>query len=499
MARMRLTPPAAALMQSFRGVGYDAKTAIADLVDNSISAGSTAVWIQFRWAGEESTISILDDGVGMSEEELNRAMTLGSRNPLEKRESTDLGRFGLGLKTASFSQCSRLVVASRRDGCPISVRVWDLETVLKTDDWLVDDELAPDEEALVAPLAEVASGTMVLWRRLDKLVGEVLVDDEKGRLDFQRTAREVEAHIAMVFHRYLEGNRPRLRMFVNGNSDEFRIRPWDPFCTAHSATQQMPEVRRGSVDGVVLLQGFVLPHKDRFPADDYDVAGGPSGWTSQQGFYVYRNQRLLVSGSWLGLGQPKRWTRDEQHKLARIRVDVPNSLDSSWSIDIKKSAAKPPLDLREWLTRHAERVRLDAREVFVHRGARISSAAQAEFCHAWLSDVTGAPRYRVNRDHPLISALSEEAGLQKPVVERALRLLETTVPVHRIWLDVAEKPEVPPGAREQLDKDEMAKLAKDLMTRMMSTQKISLESALYRLRHTEPFDQFPEILASLEK
>lgn len=300
------------------------------------------------------------------------------------RESTDLGRFGLGLKTASFSQCSRLVVASRRQGCPVSVRVWDLATVLKTDDWIVDDELAPEEEALVAPLADVASGTIVLWRRLDRLVGEAQVDDEKSRLDFQRTAREVEGHVAMVFHRYLEGSRPRLRIFVNGNSDEFRIRPWDPFCTTHSATQQMPEVRRGSADGFIQLQGFVLPHKDRFEADDYVAAGGPAGWTSQQGFYVYRNQRLLVSGSWLGLGQPKRWARDEQHKLARIRLDVPNSLDSSWSIDIKKSTAKPPLDLREWLTRHAERVRFDAREVFVHRGARITSATQARSMHGCL-------------------------------------------------------------------------------------------------------------------
>jgi hypothetical protein len=499
VARTRLTPPAAALMQSFRGVGYDARTALADLIDNSISARASNIWLRFDWAGRESTVALLDDGHGMGAEELERAMTLGSRSPLDHRDASDLGRFGLGLKTASLSQCSRLVVASRRQGAPISVRVWDLETVLATDDWLVDDELTSDEEAMVQSLEERDSGTLVLWRRLDRLVGDVSSDDPKARLDFQRTAREVEAHLAMVFHRFLDGIRPRLRMFVNGTDDEFRVRPWDPFCTAHPATQQMPEVRRSSVAGAVVMQGFVLPHKDRFETDGHDLAAGPAGWTSQQGFYVYRNERLLVSGAWLGLGQPRRWMRDEQHKLARIRLDLPNTFDASWSIDIKKSTAKPPLELRDWLTRNAERVRFEAREVFVHRGNRIPAAARAEFSPAWLSESVGSPRYRVNREHPLVSALFDATGGQRAAVERALRLLETTIPVHRIWLDVAEKPEAPAATRQQLESEEVAKLAEDLLGRLITGQKLTRSGALHRLRHTEPFDQYPEILAALDK
>lgn len=499
MARTRLTPPAAALMQSFRGVGYDAKTAIADLIDNSISARGSTVWLRFDWAGPDSTVALLDDGEGMSVEELDRAMTMGSRSPLEQRDTSDLGRFGLGLKTASLSQCSRLVVASRRQGAPIAVRIWDLETVVSTNDWFVDDELTPDEDLMLVPLQDLSSGTLILWRRLDRLVGNVSIDDPKARLDFQRTAREVEAHLAMVFHRFLDGMRPRLRMYVNGTDDEFRVRAWDPFCTVHPATQQLPEVRRGNAAGTVVLQGFVLPHKDRFETDGHDAAAGPSGWTSQQGFYVYRNERLLLPGSWLGLGHPKRWMRDEQHKLARIRLDLPNTFDACWSIDIKKSTAKPPLELRDWLTRNAERVRSEAREVFVHRGNRIPTSARAEFSPAWLSESVGSPRYKVNRDHPLVAAAFETAGVKRAAVESVLRLLETTIPVHRIWLDVAEKPEAPAATREQLQTEEIAKLAEDLLNRLMNGQKLTRSGALHRLRHTEPFDQYPEILGALEK
>jgi hypothetical protein len=116
------------MVESLRGFGYSTATAIADIVDNSISAGARNVWITFTYGGSASIISILDDGHGMSAEELLRAMTLGGISPLLQRSATDLGRFGLGLKTASFSQCRCLTVASRRSGhVSTSTRRWDLD------------------------------------------------------------------------------------------------------------------------------------------------------------------------------------------------------------------------------------------------------------------------------------------------------------------------------------------------------------------------------------
>lgn len=498
MSQKRLVPPASALMQSVRGVGYDARTALADVVDNSVSAGATTVWVRFVWRGSQSFVTVLDDGCGMNSSTIDAAMTLGSKSPTETRASHDLGRFGLGLKTASLSQCSRLAISSRARSDRQESRVWDLKVVAETNDWIVSEELSDIEQEAAEALALLESGTIVIWSCLDRMVGFAPEDDERARLDFQRIAQAVEQHLAMVFHRYLDGIRPKLRLFMQGTSDEFRIKPWDPFCTSHAATQQLPEVRRGGLSGSVVVQGFVLPHKDRFDDATFDLVGGPTGWAGQQGFYVYRNERMVVSGSWLGLGSPRKWNKDEQHKLARLRLDLPNSADMLWSVDIKKSSALPPLDLRDWLTRYAFRIRDAAREVFVHRGVRAPAAAQAAFASAWISD-SDKSRYRVNRLHPVVAAILEAPGAQKTAIEHALRLLETTIPVQRIWLDVSERPEASSSARDQLDHAVVAQLAKDMIARLMAGKKLTQPEALSRLRLIEPFDQFPELIASLEK
>ena len=484
-------------MQSVRGVGYDTPTAVADLIDNSIAAGAERVWLTFNWVGEETTVTVLDDGKGMHEAELDQAMKLGSTNPLVERQATDLGRFGLGMKTASLSQCRRVIVASKPNGGSINVRVWDLDVVEETNDWFVEDEVTSAERLLLEPLKKLASGTAVIWCNIDRIVNRGL-DEEKARLSFQRAASTVESHVSMTFHRYLEGSRPSLRLFINGETEEFRIRSWDPFCSWHEATQQLPEARRGTKDGMVVMQGFVLPHKDRFDSDEYEKAGGPAGWVSQQGFYVYRNRRLLLPGSWLGLGEPRRWPKDEQHKLARVRIDLENTADYAWSTDITKSKTQPPLELREWLTRLAIPVRKEAKEVFVHRGARQLTKGKTEFSPVWFATTGGGPQYRINREHPFVADMLSAERDKKDGVKRLLSLIESTVPVHRIWLDVADRPETPTPTREQLPADEVLRIARDLLHRLVKGQGLGKEAALHRLRHTEPFDQFPELLAALE-
>ncbi len=483
-------------MQSIRGVGYHPRTAIADLVDNSIAAGASTVSVAFEWAGADSYIAVVDDGRGMDSDGIDLAMTLGSRTPTAVRPSTDLGRFGLGLKTASLSQCTRLVVATRRSEKTIA-RIWDLEVVDKTNDWIVLDEPDSSERELIAALDSQPTGTMVIWRKLDRLLGSPLRADDESRLRFQYLAIEVEMHLAMTFQRFLEGNRPQLKIFINGNSEEFRIRAWDPFCTDNPATQAMPPARRTTDSGVVELRGFVLPHKDRLGAAGFEAAAGPGGWISQQGIYVYRANRLLVAGSWLGLGQPKRWARDEQHKLARISLDIPNSADSAWSIDIKKSSARPPSDLRSWLARQVAAVRTEAREVFVHRGNRAAAATKASFVPLWLQSSAGGTAYRINREHPLVKTQLDHAGKNRGLAD-LLRLVETTVPVHRIWLDVAESPESPPPLRQNVPDSLILDAARELVLRMAKAESLSIAQALARVKLIEPFDQYAAILDATE-
>lgn len=207
MAGRSAPPRAAALVESLRGLGYSTSTAIADIVDNSIAAGAGTVEIRFHWAGEASWISILDNGGGMSAEGLDSAMRLGDRNPLDERKPGDLGRFGLGLKTASFSQARSLTVASRRAGAAIGCLRWDLDALAaSTDDgWYLLEGPQEGSENLLAPLDPCSSGTLVLLEKLDRLVTPGFGSD-----DFLEVIERLEQHLAMTFHRYLEGPRPRL-------------------------------------------------------------------------------------------------------------------------------------------------------------------------------------------------------------------------------------------------------------------------------------------------
>jgi len=165
-------PHAGAMIESLRAFGYDLRTAIADLIDNSIFAGAKNVWIYFHWNGADSYISITDDGYGMSETELYEAMRPGSKSPLEDREPSDLGRFGLGMKTASFSQCRRLTVASRKNKQNPAIRRWDLDHVTKVDRWELLKYAAPGSEQRIEYPDGLKNGTIVLWENLDRVVGD---------------------------------------------------------------------------------------------------------------------------------------------------------------------------------------------------------------------------------------------------------------------------------------------------------------------------------------
>jgi len=341
--KSRHVPPRAnVLIEALRGLGYSTATALADIVDNSIAAGASNVDISFTWNGPQSTVTILDNGSGMTGNALQDAMRLGNRSPLDERAPGDLGRFGLGLKTASFSQCRRLTVASRKDGTTNCLR-WDLDILMSAEDdgWYLFEGPAKGSEEQILPLQAEESGTLVLWENVDRIVTPGF--QQQDLLDLIDV---VARHISMVFHRYLDGPQSKLKISINGVA----LNPWDPFLITNSATWSSPIAHLRAEGGTVEVRCHVLPHKDRLDARTYEAAAGPNGFTAQQGFYVYRNERLLVAGSWLGLGQGRSWTKEEAHRLARIRLDIPNTADAAWKIDIRKSIARPPVSVRDGLT-----------------------------------------------------------------------------------------------------------------------------------------------------
>ena len=488
-----LVPPnAGALVESLRGIGYSAATALADLIDNSISAGARNVWLSFNFNGSDSCITVLDDGRGMCEVELRRAMTLGGVGPGTERSNNDLGRFGLGLKTASFSQCRCLTVGSKREGA-VYCRRWDLDYIARPDvrDWRLLSFPRTGAEGLLKLLDPLEHGTVVIWQGLDRIVGDALQTDTSAETAFYDLAARIEQHLAMVFHRYLEGQTASFRIFVGGN----RVSPWDPFLRSHLATNSTPTESIYRPNGVVELQGFVLPHKDQM-GPDYEAAGGTNGWTAQQGFYVYRSRRLLVAGGWLGLGSPRRWTMEEPFKLARLRLEFTNLADYEWDIDVKKSVARPPRWLRSRLTGLATKVRENARKVFAHRGAYGKREAVPDLVAAWTSrQIAGSTSYRINREHPAIQRAFEETSAEN--VEQALRIIEETVPVQRIWLDTVENGEAPREAFAGTPDPQVETLARNMLRHLMEKVGLDQDSAIARLRSTDPFQNFPLVIDRL--
>jgi hypothetical protein len=481
-------PRASVMIESLRAFGYSAQTAIADLIDNSISAGARNVWLSFFWDGVNSYVSIRDDGHGMTEAHLIRAMRPGSQSPLDEREANDLGRFGLGLKTASFSQCRRLTVASRSKDYSIAIRRWDLDYVNQVDEWRLLRTPAEGSAQKLSDLEAMSHGTIVLLECLDRIVGEVKTSDQKAQDDFLETVEVVENHLAMVFHRFLE-KRDHLKIWINHHS----IEPWNPFLPDAQATQTLPLEPLIFKSATVWVQPYVLPHHSKIDSDTYNKAAGTNGWNAQQGFYVYRNERLLVAGDWLSLG----YSKDEHCKLARIQVDLPNSMDSDWNIDIKKSRARPPTQLKADLKRIARLTRHRATEIYRHRGKIIARENAEKYVFPWDKKLRqGKVFYAVNQEHPLVQEALKLPDTCQPVIRALLRLLEETVPVQQIWIDNATEPEKQPQPFDGTPSGQVLEVMVEIY-RALRKSGMTQEQARDRILTMEPFQNSESLIKSL--
>jgi hypothetical protein len=472
-----------------RGTGYSLETALADLIDNSIAAAATAVELTLEWNNGNPYAIIADDGNGMTEEAVVEAMRFGGTGPARVRESSDLGRFGLGLKTASLSQCRRLTVVSKRDGAK-SAFCWDIDHIRRTGDaWELLEGLSEEIVPLTEALDARPSGTMVVWDRID--FGRVR--ERPSRPAFLAGIERAERHLAMVFHRYLGGDARRLRLSING----VRISAWDPYLENHDATIPRPAQALDSGGERISVRGFILPHPDRFAnATAVEEAGGPEGWVAQQGFYVYRQKRLLSAGGWLGIGGSRAWTREEFSRLARIRVDLPNTIDEDWRIDIRKAQVRPPEAIRPPLERIADDVRKIARLVFFHRGRRLERMQADGVARIWqVNPPSSERRYVIRRDHPLLGLLRERLR-GDGLLDALLEVIERTVPVDRIWLDTIETGPRAIAGHDSATYDPLVESARGIVRTMMAAG-LAPGVAIAAVAKMEPFDSVPDISTRL--
>lgn len=479
-----MEPVPASLVESLRSFGYTLSTAIADLIDNSIAATAKNVWIDFEWDGLKSRITIKDDGKGMTESNLKAAMRPGSRNPIEDRDSKDLGRFGLGLKTASFSQCRKLTVISRVMKGSLASYCWDLDYISQTKEWRLQTINAETLDILQENIP--SSGTIILWQKLDRVTDHSDSNDDKAYARFLEDAENVKQHLEMVFHRYLE--RPNeLKIWINGHS----IIPWDPFMRREEATQELPKEKLICNGKEFSVLPYILPHQSKTSLDTHQRASGPKGWNAQQGFYVYRNKRLLIGGDWLGLG----FKKEEHYKLARIQIDLPNSMDEEWQIDVKKSRAKLPGYLKADLKKIARLTRERAMDVYRHRGKITARQNSQNYIFLWEQRIRHNKfYYLINREHPFVQQVYQSAN--KAEFDILLRMLEETIPISQILISNNIEPEQFNEPYKNIVTEDLTRMFESCFRALLNSG-INIDDAKKRLMNIEPFNLLPDIVEQL--
>ena len=424
----RIAPRASALIESLRDVGYSLKTAVADVIDNSLAAGAEKIELLSDTESEYPMMGILDDGSGMSEEELLEAMRPGTKSPLADREAKDLGRFGLGLKTASFSQCRRLTVVTRKEG-RTSCAAWDLDTVADENDWCVE---LPDDLSIVPWLERLpAKGTLVVWQKLDRLLEDA---SRSGRQNMIRKIDEAASHVEFVFHRFLSGEAVKgksVRMLLNGRELEAD----EPFHSSHWATQRDPCEIFQFMGEKIHIQPFTLPHHSKVKNSEWEKYGRPEGYVKNQGFYLYRNYRLIVHGTWFGLAR-----QSELTKLSRVRIDITNKLDAHWRIDVKKASAQIPGPVRTRLKTIIERITGTSKRVYTHKGAKLASNPKLP---VWVRTQDKSQiQYRLNEEHPAFMFFVDKLAFEQAGDFRTLlQLIVSTLPLDSLFADFGQDAE----------------------------------------------------------
>lgn len=471
-----LPPSASTLSASMRDLGYSLETAVADLLDNSISAEATIIQIFCDLTQHSPILAVIDNGKGMNVDELVEAMRYGSSGPAEQRLPSDLGRFGLGLKTASLSQCRCLTVVSAQNNVLHSAE-WDLNLIDKEDDWLIS--ILDDEEIEKLPFVEMLgkNGTLILWRDLDRLLEDVTGPKQQEVINEKLDA--LGKHLSLVFHRYLSGEirgRKKLTVFVNGHN----LEAFDPFCRSNSATQRLPEeiIR---IDGVrVKMQPYILPHHSKLSATEYDYYQSRSDFISNQGAYIYRDGRLMAWGDWFRL-IPK----GENTKLARVQIDFPTKLDESWTIDIKKSRANPPLQVRNRLKQVIGKISDRSTTVHRGRGKKLFDEINTPVWERYADQ--GQIRYSLNRKHPLVVALETnlEDGARNSL-DILLEAIVASLPVEMIYSDCST--DLKDVQQSQVTEDEVIDKLEALKDVLFNGKKIDAESFREVINSTRFFE-----------
>lgn len=362
-----IVPNPRGLIRTFSGHNYTFGESVADLIDNSLDAGATCVRILMEFDGPKSFVMVGDNGAGLVATQIREALRPGTER---NYDNDDKGKFGLGLKTASLRHCTNLTLVSRSDRKRkrIAARELDVEHIEKTNNWTVK-VVEPPKEA--AQLLDKTTGSVVVWRKLGRLMGFQHAWGRHAENHFNRQKRELEEHLSMVFHRFLAGEaarKKRLEIWI-GN---LKLEPWDPFAREEEATidlgEQAWKIAGSNGRGLVVYHPYILPNRNRFSSPKAFDRYGRGSWNSRQGLYVYRADRLIQAGGWSRMR-----TQDEHTKYARASIDFQRDLDDAFELNVSKNWFKLPEDLRANLEGELETLFREAKKAYKPDGPSAGS------------------------------------------------------------------------------------------------------------------------------
>ncbi|MCA4814132.1 ATP-binding protein [Acinetobacter towneri] len=422
-----LMPSAASILQSMRDIGYTLDTAIADIIDNSIAAAATQIDIIVN-ERPEPQFMIIDNGHGMGADELYQALRFATKPPTEIRSDRDLGRFGLGLKTASFSQARRLTVISSKAG-QFCAAQWDLDYVIEHDKWLlkiIDPARLHIDQIYLEKITE--HGTIVIWDQIDRI--EFSGQETEAQRYLSQLLTKLREHLGLVFHKFIEGTAKTDQIKITLNHIE--IPAFNPFCLSNKFTRVIGVEKVFLNDSEVTIQAYALPHYSNMTPQEYEMFRKRSDLLNNQGTYVYRNDRLMVWGGWFRI-IPK----SEQTKYSRVEINFDKSIDHLWTIDIKKSKASPPFAVIQILKQIIGQITGTSVKMTTTRVSKSLETKESP----WNRYSGDGVSYRVNQNYPLFQTLLNSMSVeQRKHFHALIEVIESSLPVQGIYSDMAVNP-----------------------------------------------------------
>ncbi len=470
-----------------RSMGYTFESAIADVIDNSIGAGAHNVTLLFPTVPEKCFVAICDDGRGMDSDSLFEAMRYGSEAPSNRRSQEDLGRFGIGLKSASLSQCRKLTVISKKDGI-LSAFVWDLK-LITCDDWKMLELDYNEIQAIdiVKWLSDYDNGTIVLWEDFDVI--QRTTGDVFSTLDSYKSS--CSEYLSLIFHRYINENEVVFKI------NDYKLKGLDPFLEKHPKTTirkriELPITNSHGEEVKISVTPYILPFYKDMSKKDIELVGGYEKMRTKQGFYIYRNKRLIIHGTWFG-SAPK----NELTKNARIKVDIPNSVDDIWSIDIRKQHAAIPKVVANQLRKAVDEAMGIAIKSQKHRG-RIENVDD-DYTYIWnRMDVRGKYIYRINRDSAAFDFLKDiEVDSELSArIDMMIKQIEDSIPYQQIYIDMSSNNIAQEDEKER--SKEILADARYLVSLQKSIAPNNVKAFIQLLFQKEPYCKYIELKEIVE-